>query len=78
MSDQVTVVVSDDHLDGIEALADRLRAVGMRVDQVLPAIGVITGLIARGRRAAISEILGVAAVEESSTVQLPPPDSDIQ
>jgi hypothetical protein len=78
MSDQVMVTVSDDHLDGIDALTDRLRGAGMRVDQVLTSLGVITGTVASERRAAIAEVPGVAAVEATTTFQLPPPDQNTQ
>lgn len=70
--DQVTVTVSDDHMGGIDAVADRLRGAGMRVDQVLPVTGVITGSAPRDRHTALAGVAGVAGVEPSTDFTLPP------
>jgi hypothetical protein len=72
--DRITVTVTDDHLDGIEALAERLRAAGVRVEQVLGPIGVITGEAPPGWQA-LADLDGVAGVEAQRTVRLPPPGS---
>ncbi len=77
MDDRVTVTVQDDQLPRIDELADRLRAVGMRVDQVLHAVGVITGSVPSAQRVMIETVPGVAAVEDETTFQLPPPDAEI-
>jgi hypothetical protein len=78
MSDRVTVTVHDDQLAEIDQLADRLRAAGMRVDQVLSNIGVITGALPQEKRSAVREMPGVAAVEEETTFRISPPDADVQ
>jgi hypothetical protein len=78
MGDRVTVTVQDDQLPRIDELADRLRAAGMRVDQVLHSVGVITGSVPNAQRAMIQAMPGVAAVEAETTFQLPPPDAEIQ
>jgi hypothetical protein len=78
MSDRITVTANDDHVGRIDDLAERLRAAGMRVDQVLRQVGVITGSVDRSRRAAITSVPGVAVVEDDEPVQLAPPDADIQ
>lgn len=68
--DRIVVVVAAGH--AIEQVADRLRATGMRVDQVLAPIGVITGAVAPGTRAAVDALAGVVSVEPDGTVGLPP------
>lgn len=78
MSESVTVTIDHDHQSRIDDLADQLRAAGMRVDQVLGAVGVITGAVTDAQRSAISRIPGVAGIEDQNVFQLPPPDSDIQ
>lgn len=78
MSDRVTVTVQDDHLAHIDELADRLRTVGMRVDQVLRPVGVITGSVPSTQRPMIETVPGVAAVDDETTFQLPPPDAETQ
>jgi hypothetical protein len=70
----VTVTVDDAHLDGIDGLADRLRAAGMEVEQVLEPVGVITGSAPAGWES-LADVDGVAAVEPQRTVRLPPPDA---
>jgi len=78
MADRITVTVEADLLAHIDELVDRLRAAGMRVDQVLQPVGVITGSIPGPNRAMIEALPGVAAVEDQTAFQLPHPDADIQ
>jgi hypothetical protein len=72
------VTVHDDQLPRIDELADRLRDAGMRVDQVLHPVGVITGSVPSAQRVVIETVPGVAAVEDETSFQLPPPDAEIQ
>ena len=75
----VTVTVADSHLAQIDDLAQALRDVGLEVDGVLGAIGVITGsLPAEQPLESIESLPGVAAVEEQKTFRLAPPDADVQ
>ncbi len=75
---RVTVTVDDGHLNDVEGVAGQLRAAGVNVEQVLDAVGIITGSVPADRRSSISGIDGVAAVEDELTFQLPPPDADVQ
>jgi hypothetical protein len=74
----VTVTVSASHVGAIDALVAQLRQAGMDVEQVLGALGVITGSIDDAQLAAIEALPGVAAVEEQASFQLPPPDAELQ
>jgi hypothetical protein len=76
MDEQITVTVSADA--DAEAVAEQLRAAGMIVEQVLRAVGVITGSVPAERIAALAELPGVLAVEPEQTFRLPPPESEIQ
>ncbi|GAA1225949.1 hypothetical protein [Pseudonocardia alaniniphila] len=67
----VTVTVDDAHVGAIDQLADRLRAAGMDVEQVLRPVGVITGS-APADWEALADLDGVAAVEPQRTFRLPP------
>lgn len=78
MPHSITVTVDDDHLDRIEDVADQLRASGVQVHQVLGSVGIITGEVTDAQRPAITQVSGVASVEDQQAFQLPPPDSDIQ
>jgi len=76
MVEKVTVTLSDG--PDAAAVAERLRAAGMTVDQVLGAVGIITGSVAAGRRASLEQLPGVAAVEAEHSFQIAPPDAEIQ
>ena len=70
------MTVGDGH--AAEDVAERLRARGMEVAQVLDGIGVITGSAPDEVRADLAGVEGVASVDEQLTHQLPPPDSSVQ
>ena len=72
----VTVTVAESHLAQIEDVAARLREAGMEVEQVLPAIGVITGTVPAARLAALEQVEGVASIEEQTNSEIPPPDAE--
>ncbi len=72
------VVVSDDYLDRIPEVAERLRSAGMRVGRIIPSIGTIEGVVDSTDEQELKGIEGVEAVEEQRSYQLPPPESDLQ
>jgi precorrin-6B methylase 2 len=72
MDQNVIVTVSGD----IEAVAERLRAAGMQVGQVLAEIGIITGSVDDERRAALADVAGVVAVEAEREVRISPPQAE--
>ncbi len=74
MDENITVAVSGD----ADAVAEKLRAAGMNVDQVLSAAGIITGSVAAGMRTGLADVPGVASVEAEHTFQIAPPDAEIQ
>lgn len=78
--ESVPVVVSldDDHLDRFDDVAAQLTDHGLRIDQVLRALGTVTGRIDPSRIVDIEGVDGVSSVEEEHVVQLPPPDAPVQ
>lgn len=76
--ERVVVTVHDDQLAEIDELAERLRLAGMRVEQVLGEIGVITGSLPADRLTSAQRLPGVAAIERETSFRLPPPDEDVQ
>ena len=78
MPEKITISVADDAIDRIDEVVAALEDGGMQVDQVLRPLGVITGSVDTQRVQALGAVAGVAAVEPQRTVQLPPPDSDVQ
>ena len=78
MRRDVTVTVADSHLADVDAVARGLELAGMQVEQVLSALGIITGSVDDAQIAALEAVEGVAAVERQTGFQLPPPDADVQ
>jgi hypothetical protein len=77
--EKITISVADDALDRIDDVVTALESGGMRVEQVLRPLGVITGTVEDTQRVqALGAVTGVTAVEPQRTVQLPPPDADVQ
>jgi hypothetical protein len=74
----VTVTVADSHAGDLAAVAAGLRAAGLEVEQVLAALGIVTGAVDATRLGEIAAVPGVAAVEEQATFQIAPPDADVQ
>jgi hypothetical protein len=73
------VLVADDHVGAIEEVAAALQEAGLRLDVVLTTSGVISGAVAdEAALAALAGVEGVAAVERSAEIQIPPPDEPIQ
>ena len=75
---QISVTVDDTHLARVGLVADALRDQGMRVDQVLDTVGVITGEVDPSQADSLRAVDGVASVDPQQQVQLPPPDSPVQ
>jgi hypothetical protein len=74
----LSVTVTDAHLARIDDVAAALHARGMRVGQVLRAVGVISGSAPDALRQSLETVEGVAAVEKDVTFRLPPPDAPVQ
>jgi hypothetical protein len=75
---RVSVSVDDEHLEAIGAVVDALRGQGMRVEQVMDQLGIISGVVPEGAHAALMGVEGVVSIDESQGYQLPPPDSPVQ
>ncbi|MBD2773009.1 ketohydroxyglutarate aldolase [Iningainema tapete] len=72
------ISVDDRHIEQILEVAQALQASGMKIEQLMEQIGVITGSIDSTQVEGISQIEGVAAVEVEQKYQLEPPESEIQ
>jgi hypothetical protein len=75
---RLSVSVGDSHLKDIDKIAKAAIKVGMKVEQRLEGIGVLTGSIEANKVAGLRKITGVSGVEEERTVKLPPPGSPVQ
>jgi hypothetical protein len=73
MSDEqakrIIVTVDDHHLPEIQTVAIALQAEGMRVDQLLPGIGIITGEVSQSKIPDLKRVTGVVDVEVDQEMQ---------
>jgi hypothetical protein len=75
---EVSVSVDDSHIGKIDVVKSGLESVGLDVDRVHGAIGVITGKVDAAAVKKLHRVAGVSAVEESQSYQIAPPDADVQ
>ena len=72
----VTVTIDDEHLAASDEVADGLRERGLRVDQVLSSIGIVTGSVEDVD--VLRGVTGVESVAAEERIDLGPPDQEIQ
>jgi len=73
---RITATIQDGQ--DLNEVAARLTSAGLRVDQKLAEIGIVTGEVAEAALEGLGKVQGVLAVEPEGAVQLPPPDSPVQ
>lgn len=76
--EDVNVSVADDHLGKMDEVVERMERAGLRVEQRLDAIGVVSGTIDAARVEHLENVGGVASVERSRQVSIPPPQDETQ
>lgn len=74
----VVVAVDAQHLATLDDVVGGLRAAGMVVEHTMDALGTVSGRVDPERLESLAGVPGVAAVERSSSIELPPPEADIQ
>jgi len=74
----LTVAISEDCLDDILEIAQKLRAVGMQVNQIMDTLGVVVGSSDAEQVGAIAQVEGVESVESAHSYHLSPPQSHLQ
>ena len=75
---EVIVTVTDEHLSKLPAVMAELKAHGLKVTHTMESTGTIAGSAPRRSLAQLRSVAGVAAVETSGSVQIAPPDADVQ
>jgi thiamine biosynthesis lipoprotein ApbE len=60
---RVVVTVDDESLKQIKQVASALKSAGMKVDQVMSTLGVISGTVDKSKVSALKKVKGVAVVE---------------
>jgi hypothetical protein len=77
-TEKVNVIIADDYRKRFAAVVRQCIKAGLKVEQELKEVGVVSGFIASTKLAALDRVKGVAAVERERAFQLSPPDSNIQ
>jgi len=75
---RVSVSVDEQQLDQFPQVVEEVKQAGMKVEQQLKDIGVITGSIDSEKLKTLRKVKGVAHIEETRQFQIAPPDRDIQ
>lgn len=75
---EIMVLVAESHQGKLRDVEKLLRQAGMSRIQCLESVGALTGQVDLQAKGKLLAIPGVAAVEESRAIQLPPPDAEIQ
>jgi glutamate/tyrosine decarboxylase-like PLP-dependent enzyme len=72
----LVVLVSEGHLNRFIEVAEECRKAGLRIENEMASIGLIVGTIDAARADDLRAIAGVADVQPSSDLQLPPHPED--
>ena len=75
---KLSVSVADEHRHRFAEVVKNIKKAGMKVEQQLDNLGIVTGYIDPAKVDSLHSVKGVSNVEEERQYQLPPPDSDIQ
>ncbi|MEX3816661.1 hypothetical protein AB3X96_42230 [Paraburkholderia sp. BR13439] len=75
---EVVVTVAEDHLQRFRQLASELEGKGLKINNMMEGLGIISGAASLADVQQLKGMKGVKSVEEAGNVQLPPPESDIQ
>ena len=67
--ERIIVTVDDQNLPVIQSVVTALRSAGMKVDQVLPVTGIITGEVSPSKLEGLRSLPGVAGVEVDREMQ---------
>ena len=76
----VIISIDDAHLDDFSHIVDELRHAGLHVQDTMEFLGTVSGSMRQDPQAVrrMRAVKGVAHVEASRDVSLPPPEADVQ
>lgn len=75
---EIIITVTEDRRANLKQIASELQSRGVKITDTMESLGMISGTAAANNLDQIRNVDGVAAIETAGTVQLPPPESDIQ
>lgn len=67
--ERIIVTVDDQNLSVIQSVVTGLESAGMKVDEVLPVIGIVTGEVSQSKLEGLRSVPGVASVEIDREMQ---------
>ena len=67
--EQIVVTVDDQNLPIIQSVVTGLESAGMKVDQMLPVTGIITGTVSQSKLEGLRKVPGVANIEVDGEMQ---------
>jgi hypothetical protein len=76
---EVIVTVAEDRKANLKQIASELQSRGLEITgEPLESLGMISGKAAEENLDQLKNVNGVTAVEKAGTVQIAPPESDVQ
>lgn len=67
--ERIVITVDDQHLAEIQAVATALQAAGVKVNNVMPIAGIITGEVSQTKMQELKGVSGVVDVEVDQEMQ---------
>lgn len=75
---KLSVSVADEHRHRFADVVKKIKKAGMKVEQELDNLGIVTGSIDSEKLNSLHKVEGVSSVEEEREYQIPPPEDNIQ
>ncbi len=76
---KLTISVDDEHLNKMPEVVKKIKKAGLKVDQQMESLGMITGSIDVDKFDSLNRIKGVSNVQrDEEGFQIAPPDSEVQ
>jgi hypothetical protein len=76
---EVIITVAEDRKANLKQIASELQSFGLEITaEPLESLGMISGKAAEKNLDQLKNVNGVTAIEKAGTVQIAPPESDIQ
>jgi hypothetical protein len=76
--ERVNIAVADDYLDHFNEVVSEAERAGLKVEQELEDLGIVSGVIEYARLSGLYRVKGIATVDPQRRFQLPPPESVVQ
>jgi hypothetical protein len=76
---EVIVTIGQDRMENLKQIPSELQTRGLQItNEPLESLGMISGMAESTSIEQLKQVNGVTAVEKVGTVQIAPPDSDVQ